>query len=278
MNPRALLLLVALWVAGACGSITDPPLPGGAQVLPAPELYARWWAMTESCSGLTGPLDAVTWYEVPGASGVQLNGREVAAYWSLASNRIVVAGDVALEGGLVRHEMLHALTQSSGHARQLYLGSCAGVVACDAACAADAGTLPAADPASVSVPPESLTVTVEVVPGTLLETREGEYLAIRVTAHNRAGRPVVVALPPAGPDRRLGFAYDVTGPTGARTVGIPVQDPSWWAFAAGERKQQLFEVYSGSDLGVPRFPAGDYVLRGSFGGHSSGALTLQLGP
>jgi hypothetical protein len=279
MNSRVFLLLAGLWVTGACGSITDPPLPGGARVVPAPELYARWWAMTESCSGITGSLDAVTWYEVPDVSSIPLNGREVGAYWSLASNRIVVAGNAALDGGLVRHEMLHALTQSSGHARQLYLGSCAGVVACDAGCVADAGAPPAADPASVSVPPESLTVTVEVASDALLETRQGQYFAVRVTVHNRATRSVVAELPVAGQaDRRLGFAYDVRGPTGAWKVGIPALDPSWWTFAAGERKQQLFDVYSGSDLGVERFPGGDYLVRGSYGGHSSGTLTLQLGP
>ena len=272
-----LLALAALGVA-ACVNITDPPLPAGAQVLSAPELYARWWAMTEACSGATGSFDAVTWIEVPDVSGVPLNGRQVGAYWSLASNRIVVAGNSALEGGLIRHEMLHALTQA-GHTRELYLGACAGVVDCDVGCVAQAGPPPAPDPASVTVPPANLAVTVEVAePGALLQTREGEYLALWVTAHNRATRPVVVDLPVVGPDRRLGFGYDIRGPSGSRTSGLPALDASRWTIAPGEKKRQLFEVYSKADLGVERFSPGDYVLRGSFGGLGGGALTLQVGP
>jgi hypothetical protein len=273
------LVIAGLWAAGACVNITDPPLPEGARILSAPELYARWWAMTEACAGITGSFDAVTWFEVPDASSVALNGRQVAAYWSLASNRIVVAGKSALEGSLVRHEMLHALTRSSGHSRALYLGSCAGVVACDEACVADAEAPPAPDPAAVSMPPESLTVTVTVAPGPLLQTTSGEHLAIVVTAHNRAARPIVVDLPLAGqPDRRLGFAYDLRGPAGGVTIGVPALDRSRWTFAAGERKQQVFDVYSGSDVGAERFPPGDYLVRGLYGGQASGTLTLQLGP
>jgi hypothetical protein len=275
----ARLVLTGAITVAACVSITDPPLPQGAQLLSAPELYARWWAMTEACSGISGSFDAVTWYEVPDASSVQLNGRDVQAYWSLGSNRIVVAGNAALEGGLVRHEMLHALTQKGGHSRELYLGACAGVVDCDAACAADAGPPPAPDPAAVPVPPESLNVSVEVVPGALLETRDGEHLAIAVTAHNRANRPVLVDLPLAGqPDRRLGFAYDVSGPAGSWTIAEPSLDPSRWTFAAGEKKRQVFDVYSATDARTDRFPPGDYLVRGSYGRHSSAAVTLRLGP
>jgi hypothetical protein len=273
------LLLAGLWAAGACVNITDPPLPEGARVLSAPELYARWWAMTESCAGITASFDAVTWFEVPDASRVSLNGRQVAAYWSLASNRIVVAGNSALRGGLVRHEMLHALSRSSGHPRALYLGSCAGVVDCDEACVADAGAPPAPDPAAITVSPESLTVTVTVAPGPLLQTPSGEHLSIVVTAHNRAARAVVADLPLAGqPDRRLGFVYDLRGPAGGVTIGLPALDRSRWTFAAGERKQQVFDVYSGSDVGVDRFPPGDYLVRGLYGGQASGTLTLRLGP
>jgi hypothetical protein len=273
------LLLVGACAAAACGSITDPPLPEGARILAAPELYARWWSMTESCSGLAGAFGEVTWYEAPGASSVPLDGREVQAYWSLASNRIVVAGDAALEGGLVRHEMLHALTRSSAHPRALYLGACAGVVDCDATCTADAGAPPAADPAAARVPPDSVTVTVAVAPGSLLQTPNGEYLALVVTAHNRAARPVVVDLPVAGqPDRRLGFAYDVRGPAGGFTIGLPATDPSRWTFAAGERKQQLFDVYSGARVGAERFPPGEYLVRGSYGGRASDPVSVLLGP
>ena len=280
MRPRRLIsryLLAVLGVASACVHITDPPLPGGARILAVPELYARWWAMAESCAGVIGSLEAVTWYEVPNASSVPLNGRQVGAYWSRGSNRIVVAGNSALEGGLLRHEMLHALTLA-GHSRELYLGACAGVVNCDSLCVADAGPPPPPHPASALVPPESLTVSVEVASGPRLLTADGEYLAIIVTAQNHSARPVIVDLPLAGQNHRLGFVHDVRGPTGGWKIGIPSLDPSRWTFAAGERKREVFDVYSTSELGVERFPAGDYLLRGSFGGFPSDPVTLHLGP
>ena len=50
-------------VAGiSCGHLTDPPLPANAQVLIPPPVYAKWWGMVESCSGLSGSLENIQWY------------------------------------------------------------------------------------------------------------------------------------------------------------------------------------------------------------------------
>ena len=142
-GPRLLAAVAAVAFLAACGNLVDPDLPANAEQYTPPPVYARWWSMTQSCSGLSGDLSAVTWFMVPGVSTVLLNGKTVEGYWSLAGNRIVIAGAGRLAGGIVRHEMLHALMKAAGHPRAKFLGECGGVVYCTEACISD-GTMPGA--------------------------------------------------------------------------------------------------------------------------------------
>src|SRR5688572_6639568 len=114
---RGLSSVAAVIGLAACRSLVDPDLPADARQFAPPAVYARWWAMTEACSGLSGDLSSVSWFVVPGVTTVSLNGIEVDGYWSLGSNRIVIAEAGMLAGGKVRHEMLHALLQRRGHPR-----------------------------------------------------------------------------------------------------------------------------------------------------------------
>ena len=61
------LLACCVWAVARCTTFTDPPLPTGAVRLMPPAVYARWWAMTETCSGLSRDIGEITWYVVPGA-------------------------------------------------------------------------------------------------------------------------------------------------------------------------------------------------------------------
>ena len=123
------IVTVACLVALSCEMPTDPALPGNAIRFTPPPVYAQWWALTEECSGITRSLDAVQFYRIPNASTIPDNTYgEVAAYWSPASNRIVLADFYEMQGQLVRHEMLHALLRVSGHPAGYFQGRCAGVV------------------------------------------------------------------------------------------------------------------------------------------------------
>ena len=125
---RCIAALASL-VALSCQMPTDPPLPGDAIRFTPPPVYAQWWALTEECSGINRSLDAVQFYLIPNASTIPDNTYgEVAAYWSPASNRIVLADFYEMQGQLVRHEMLHALLRASGHPPAYFQGRCAGVV------------------------------------------------------------------------------------------------------------------------------------------------------
>jgi hypothetical protein len=158
-------LLFALVAGVACGHLTDPPLPGNALVFHPPEVYAKWWAMVESCSGLTGSLASIQWYSTLGElHDPNDNDATIAGYWSLAGNRVVLTTSDTIAGGVVRHEMLHALLRSAGHPRSAFLQACGGIVYCGQECVRDAGP-PASPPnGTPTVAPSELEVTSVVSP------------------------------------------------------------------------------------------------------------------
>jgi len=123
-----------LWVAvgvplmAACTNVVEPALPSDAQEFSPPPVYSTWWNMTQACSALTGSLGAVTWYQTNTVVYDTHSGDVIAGYWEPGSNRIVLTSSVMMDGGIVRHEMLHALIRKGGHPRGQFLGNCSGTV------------------------------------------------------------------------------------------------------------------------------------------------------
>jgi hypothetical protein len=275
------LLAAVAAVAGlaACGDLVDPDLPANAEQFTPPPVYARWWSMTQSCSGLSGDLSAVTWFMVPGVSTVLLNGKAVEGYWSLAGNRIVIAGAGRLSGAIVRHEMLHALIKVGGHPRAKFLDDCGGVVYCTEACISDAGPPPSPDPAAVQIGPEPLEVRVDVVPATPSRAVDDGFFAVIVSVRNPVTSPVVVQLPPqpigGGPTT---YAFDVAGQSTVLSGHEFALDPSVSTFAAGETKRHVFDFQIGSNVTSRSLPPGTYTLRAGYGGHLVNAAPLVLLP
>lgn len=261
-------------------SLTGPELPTGARPFTAPPVYATWWAMTEACAGVTGSLAAVQWYVVPDAATIQTAEHgEVGAYWSAAGNRIVLAGQLARDGGLVRHEMLHALTRRGGHARADFLARCGGVVTCQAGCVELADPPPAPDPATPRVDPSALEVRVEVTPAAPSAVRDSGYFTVVVAVRNPAAHPVVVQLPAdAARARPAGFTLAAWGPAGGLQVGNLALDPGLPIFAAGETKRQVFDFVLGPRLTGHALPQGGYRFEASFGGHATASASVVLGP
>jgi hypothetical protein len=270
-------------VAALCATLTTcrfptaPPLPDGARAISAPAVYARWWAMTEACSRVGGAFQDVSFYEVPGVGDFVSEGRRVVGYWTSGGNQIVLAGDAVLDGGSVRHEMLHALIRIGGHPRDQYLEKCAGVVDCGAACIADAGAAPPADPAALSVSPLTLQVTTEVTPVAPTSTRDGGFFVVSVAVRNTLTQPVVARLGVTNV-RALSFQYDVRGPTGGTVGAQVVLDASAVTFAPGETKRQYFDFAIGNDLPARRLPPGAYTVVGAYGSHRSDATAVTVGP
>lgn len=275
------VVLVVVCLA-ACDLITGP-LPSGAQRFAPPPVYARWWAMTEECSGRSGNLGDVDWYRVPG-SGFMRDGQIVGGYWNRYTNRIVLAEESIEHGPLVRHEMLHALVRGDGHPRSQFLGACAALVSCYGICVEDAGRwqLPRQD--YVILPPESLHVDshAELLPRELDGQR---WFELEVTVRNSRGRSALVATPDEWVIPRT-FIYDLRGPLGGFQVEENAPDSSTLFFQPFETKKRLFEFQVKSEpfdrqtSGSREYHLSDgtYMVRGGYGRQWSLYDTIAVSP
>jgi hypothetical protein len=265
-RPRSGVLATSLVGLCTCGRLVDPQLPPNSRQFSPPVVYARWWAMTEACSGRSASIASVLWFEVPGTVRDPATGEDVGGYWSQASNRIVLAEEKKLSGGTVRHEMLHALLQKPTHPREAFLGSCAGVVDCVEQCIADGGPppVPAAD--AIEVTPDSLEISLDVAPSAPTMGQDDGAFTITVSVRNPASHPVIVVLPPrvGAPSRT--FTFDVRATSGGVTDGDLELDPSVTMFSPGETKRRVFDFSIGDDLASRALPPGTYtVVRGAYG-------------
>lgn len=269
-------LITAVAFATACDRIVDPELPTAATVFVPPPVYQKWWAMVETCSGVTRPLEDVTWFLVPLVSVFPLNNEFVSGYWTQRSNRVVLAGALRLDGSVVRHEMLHALIQMSGHPRSYFLGKCAGVVSCTSKCVSDAGPFPSASFEAPLVVADSIDVSVALIPGTPTVAVDSGVFSMVITAHNRASHPVTVALTTVNP---FSFEISLSFYPGSRIVGGLIRDdPSVTTFAADETKKQYFDFVIGNAFENRTVARGVYRITGSYGSHSAILSLVTIGP
>lgn len=268
----ALLLIVA----PACTTVVDPVLDPRAEPFSTPEVYSRWWSMVENCSGLTGSMQAVSWYQVPNSETVDDNGDDVGGYWSPASNRIVIAGRLTLTGSIVRHEMLHALVrQTKGHPREYFLGRCAGVVVCGAACLVDAGPPSQPDINVVRINSSGLTLTVSTVPQSPKSTIDGGVFTVIVTATNPRPYPVVVQLTQSSGHT---FGYSLGGVAVPNAGFAGILDIAVTYFAAGETKTQYFDFSIGSPPSQRVVAPATYRVFGFYDASSISVSNVTIGP
>jgi hypothetical protein len=254
-------------------------MPGGSARFEPPPVYRVWWEMTKACSGRSGKMSDIEWYVVPGATSLRVDGGDVAAYWSPEHNTIVLAGESQMDGGIVRHEMLHALLFGGGHPRALFLETCGGVVACNDACIDDAGPPPVPPLGTVHVPPDSIELGLEIEPPSPGGATLGGYFTLTVTAHNRANHAVIVDLPSNdGAEWRESFAWSMR--RGSFWIGANVlaYDPEVTYFAAGETKREVFDCHVNGDEDYETIPPGEYVVDGSYGGKKAAVQMLSLAP
>jgi hypothetical protein len=269
------LTVLLLSTATACHYLTEP-LPEGTEPFSPPAVYARWWAMTEACSGRTGDLATIHWYQVPGAWEIRVHdGRAAAGYEEPSSDRIVLAGDQVNAGSVVRHEMLHALLRQPGHPDAQFRGACAGLVEPPG----NPWPLPTREYAELS--PESLSVATdaELLPR---EADGGRWLTVLVTVLNPRGNAVLVAAPGNAVTPPT-FGYLLRGPTGGYQGGEVANDSSVLFFGPFETKRWLFEFKVGSATamgfnGLDSLGPGTYQVRSGYGWHWSLPDTVDVTP
>jgi hypothetical protein len=272
---RSLPTLVIACAAAGCELVTAP-LPSGSERFEPPAVYARWWAMTEACSGRSGNLAAVRWYRAPGRE-FMLNGRPAGGFWSPFGNRIVLTEAALEHGPSVRHEMLHALIRTGGHPRAEFLGTCAPLVACQGLCLEEAGWRQPTD--YVVLPPDSLDVDsrAELAPR---ESDGSRYLTLLLTVRNRRDRAVLVSSPHDPRPMPATFGYDLRGPAGGVSGGFVATDSSTLFFEPFETKGQLFEFQVGSGLEGSGFVLvpGTYLVRASYARRWTAYETVSVTP
>jgi hypothetical protein len=275
-------VLIALVVAGFLVA-WNAELPANAAPFTPPAVYARWWAMTEACSGRSGNLADLQWYRVP-VSEFMYGGQRAGGYTSRWSNRIVLIQAIIERGEMVRHEMLHALLRRGGHPRAQFLGSCASIVLCQGYCIKAAGPWHPPRTDYVVLPPDSL----EVASHAQLLPRESDgqrWFDLEITVRNPRGRAVVVAAP--GDRVTPGtFGYPLRGPVtswspfrgggiGGREV---MTDSSTVFFQPFETKKWLFEFLVADTLDQHHISPGMYVVRGDYARHQAANDTVAVSP
>ena len=233
---KAVPAFAALIILAACGDhIVDPALPASAARFDPPPAYSRWWDMTQACSGIRKDLGELQWYR-SAAPTIRLNGKEVTAYWSLGSKRIVVVDAYRLNGSVIRHEMLHSLIRQEGHPREYFMEKCGGVVHCEGDCI---------EPAAPYVPlpivqSDHLQTSLSIDPENPGATFEDGLFSVTVTATNPADHAVRVNLTPHFPGNSLyTFTINITG-TPTRSVR-PIDDAAF-TFRARETKRHVFDL------------------------------------
>ena len=261
----------------SCRFPTAVELPAGALPMAAPAVYSRWWAMTEACSGVSGALGDVAFYRVPHVDSFTRNGKSVLGYWTSAGNQIVLAEGASLDGGNVRHEMLHALLRVGGHPRDQFLEKCLGTVDCGPDCIVDAGAAPAADPAAIPLLASAFEVAVQITPAVPMSNVDDGYFTVTVSVHNPLNHDVIAKLGPSNA-RAVTFLYDVRGPTGGVIGSEIVLDPSAVTFGPGETKRQIFDFSIGNDISAGRLPPGIYDVVGGYGSNRTPSTSVTVGP
>ena len=260
-----------------CTSVTEPVLPKDAKEFSPPPVYSTWWNMTQTCSQLTGSLSAVTWYTTDEVVHDIGSGDVIAGYWVSGSNRIVLNSAVMMDGGIVRHEMLHALIRHGGHPRNQFLGNCAGTVDCERACADDAGPYPDPPVTPLQVGTESIETTIVVDPATPTHAVDEGRFSVTVMTRNLTSHWITVT-PPSGVDLLQTFAIDVHGTNGATGRDQNSVDPSERIFAPNQTKRRVFDLVIGDYPFGNQLLPGDYVARGSFAGWWSADKPFTINP
>jgi len=102
-------------------------LSAGATLLARPGAFVQWWQEVEACSGVTGDLSRVSWFQVPCEAGENGFPCDVtpeglcAGEWigphtiELGGPNHFFPGGYADDEWTVKHEMLHDLLQTPEH-------------------------------------------------------------------------------------------------------------------------------------------------------------------
>jgi hypothetical protein len=204
------------------------------------------------------------------------SGDKVGGYWSPAGDLIVLAEHYQLTGSVVRHEMLHAIVQRTGHSRDFFLNRCAGTVVCGPRCESDAGPPPLPPASARRTNPGQLILGLEVSPSAPSPNEEAGFFSITVTARNPSADSVLIEVPFGSPSHA--FSLQFSG-AGAGFFSQKVGYMERYLFAPGETKREVHDFRIGQPNATGgAYPPGQYNLRGGYGNVWTDARPLILAP
>lgn len=235
-----------------------------------PRVYKMWWGLTESCSGITADFSGVRWYQVPNVSEIVVGSNTVGGHWSPEGNSIAIAGKEVLDGQLVRHEMLHALTGAS-HTHEYFIDKCGGVVACVGPCLTEARDSPTPPNDALTIDVTDLAVESSVHESDASISTDSGWAALTITARNPRNEPVWVSLRTVAPSENASatFGYDFKCTSGGCSSGEEynfVWDDKI-GFAAGQTRRYVFDR---------QVEPGTYTLRQFFNIDTTASTTLKI--
>ena len=100
VHAPALVLLTSVACSALVETTVDNPRP-----FDPPAAFVEWWLEMESCSGLEGPIERVSWFV---ADGLTTNRKLVLGRWDPPHDITILAG-LTEDRSLVQHEILHDL-------------------------------------------------------------------------------------------------------------------------------------------------------------------------
>jgi hypothetical protein len=262
-------LLAAMVVVHACEMPTAPGFPESAIPFEPPPAYAMWWELTAACAGVNRDFDSVRWFVVPGARSIPYGDAEYQGLWYRAGNRIVLAEQSTRRGGLVRHEMLHALIERAAHPAEYYRRRCGGLVVCAGECATEAGPDAQASASMGKLSTEELDLTMEIVAGASGAVDGTGWVGVMVSATNPRLDARVVRLGATGarpPLPTFGYALAGPGSTSARETYEFALDTAM-VFGPGETRRRLFDLW---------LPTSEWEVRGLFASGATSAVRFSV--
>ena len=243
-------LMVACLAATACTVFPGSDFPESARPFVPPPQFRVWWEVVEACSGRRAPFDAVSWFQVP-VGELAIRGETAAGAWFVFGNRIAIVNTWLTGGGLVRHEMLHAILETGDHPKEYFQQKCADVVACGRDCVTQA-RLPGAREVSIDV----LEVDAMLYPGAPSLSEHGEVTVV-VRVRNPANGGVFLPIETFTEARcAVGFQISMASEPLPSEIGCGyppnIADDARVYFGPGETVRLLFETNLGSPIAFRR--------------------------
>ncbi len=108
-------ILIGCLAISGCDSSFAPVNP--RRIDPIPDAYRIWWEEVEACTGTAADLEQVTWWKID--QFWHRDSDRWAGFWKKPHDIYIVEA-YELSRGVVKHEMVHNVLQTTDHESPLF--------------------------------------------------------------------------------------------------------------------------------------------------------------